>query len=331
MTDKDTLRDARLAQALKHMPDAHMQPGSAARLAVLKRAQEAVAGEGSSAPVAIRRWWKPTSPAAWGGTLASVLVASFTLMMWHGQPVPDAEPDGPVATTQETAAAPPAKEIAASEPTTEKPALPLFPAQPLTPPVAQKKREAAPLPPPAARHDMAAEVAKPAAEPMPAPSPPSPPQTIAAEPPPKVSAKSRAADGTQAQPFAFGKATSAPSAAYSVGRVQGNLAEPISPVSIMVTQDGKTNRMGASQAAALLAALRALPYETQQDDLQSAADNTVFTVQSSQGEVWDVGPRRVLLRSTPLGGGAKQSPQGTVSMISDAQWQELRGLAGVEP
>ena len=94
MTDKDALRDARLAQALRHMPDAHMQPNAQARLAVLKHAQQALTGGANTAPPAARRWWQSTSPSAWGGALASVLVASFITLMWYGQPVPDANPEG---------------------------------------------------------------------------------------------------------------------------------------------------------------------------------------------------------------------------------------------
>ena len=41
-TSHDSLRDARLAQALQHMPDAHLQPDPQARQAVLQAGMKAL-------------------------------------------------------------------------------------------------------------------------------------------------------------------------------------------------------------------------------------------------------------------------------------------------
>jgi len=248
MTDQDNsamdaapdanLRDARLAQALQHMPDAHMQPSAEARKAVLQHAQAAVDGQSTSAPPAAHRWWqrllgapggKRTSNAAWssawGGALASVLVASFITLMWYDQPVPDANPDGPATPAQEVAAAPPAKEIASAEPAAAKPVPRPVSKQPPTPPVAEKKREAIQAP--------------------------------------KALAKSEAAGSALALPSPSGAVASPPAVVPAVGSAQRNRADSLSPTSLTITQDGKTTRLSASQNAALLAALRALPYDDQ--------------------------------------------------------------------
>ena len=100
----DTLRDARLAQALKHMPDAHMQPDPQARSAVLQAALKSL----DTAPALplhppgdARGWRKalhwllgqPGQRLPLTGALASLLIASFVTVMWLGQDVPDANPE----------------------------------------------------------------------------------------------------------------------------------------------------------------------------------------------------------------------------------------------
>lgn len=315
MTDKDALRDARLAQALRHMPDAHMQPSAEARLAVLKHAHEALTGGANTAPPAARRWWQSTSPSAWGGALASVLVASFITLMWYGQPVPDANPEGLPVTEQEISATAPAT------PTAD--AAKAAPAPLRQAPAAEMKRETAPrlLPPPLPVKEMAA---PPVAVQVPQPA------LIAPAPPaPATVAKSQAADSALALPSA--ETAAAPPMAAIAGRMQRNRADSLSAATVTVTQDGRSTRLGVGAATALLAALRALPYEGTANTLQVAADSPVFTVQSAQGEVWAISPQRVVLRHTQSNAEAKQIPQATVSTITDAQWQELRGLAQAAP
>jgi hypothetical protein len=112
--------------------------------------------------------------------------------------------------------------------------------------------------------------------------------------------------------------------------MQRNRADFLSAATVTVTQGGRSTRLGVGPAAALLAALRALPYEAPANNLQVAADSPVFTVQSAQGEVWAISPRLVL-RTAQFTAEAKQAPQASVSTITDAQWQELRGLAQAAP
>ena len=106
-TDKnsspDNLRDARLTKALQHMPDAHMQASSQARLAVLRAAHKAVGKAKTYAPSTASdasgsRWWhkilgRPQNRMPWNAAFATVLVASFVTVLWQGKEVPDAKPD----------------------------------------------------------------------------------------------------------------------------------------------------------------------------------------------------------------------------------------------
>lgn len=113
----DTLRDARLAHALRHMPDAHMQPSAQSRSAVLQEAMRAVGGTSPAQPVqppvAQRRWWhawlgQPGQRVPWGAAVASLAVFGFITVMWYGQDVPDATPErGPSAVHKDAAKAEP--------------------------------------------------------------------------------------------------------------------------------------------------------------------------------------------------------------------------------
>ena len=99
----DTLRDARLSQALQHMPDAHMQASSHARLVVRHAAQEALGKAKTSATSANadavgKRWWHAILGTAqnrrpWNAAFASVMIASFVTLLWQGKEIPDAKPD----------------------------------------------------------------------------------------------------------------------------------------------------------------------------------------------------------------------------------------------
>lgn len=98
----EPVRDARLAQALLHMPDAHMQASHVTRQAVLRAAQAAVHPAPPAAPA---RWWTrlwgaaaPGPKIPWTTALASVLIASFVGVLWHDQEVPGPIPQGPAPT-----------------------------------------------------------------------------------------------------------------------------------------------------------------------------------------------------------------------------------------
>ena len=95
----ENLRDARLAQALQHMPDAHMQPSAQTRHAVL---QEALRAAGAPSPAEKRRWWhawlgQPGHRVPWSAAVASLAVVGFITVLWYGQDVPDAVPERRVA------------------------------------------------------------------------------------------------------------------------------------------------------------------------------------------------------------------------------------------
>ena len=101
---QNSLRDARLAKALQHMPDSHMQASSQTRLAVLRAAQEAVGKNAepvrtsANQQVQTKRWWHallgaPQNRMPWNAAFATVVVASFVTLLWQGKEVPDAKPD----------------------------------------------------------------------------------------------------------------------------------------------------------------------------------------------------------------------------------------------
>jgi len=101
-TPSESLRDARLAQALQHMPDAHMQPSAQTRHAVLQEAlraaMNATPAAPTSPPAAKNRWWhawlgQPGQRVPWNAALASIAVVGFVTVLWHGKDVPDAAPE----------------------------------------------------------------------------------------------------------------------------------------------------------------------------------------------------------------------------------------------
>ena len=116
--------DAHLRAALRHAPDAHAQPGPALRAAIVRAAHEAVRAGAQPAPHAApgarsalgelwRRFWQAPTPArpVWAAGLAAAVVASLTLTLWWGEPVPP-----PVRTEPPLPApAPPATEAAAPQ------------------------------------------------------------------------------------------------------------------------------------------------------------------------------------------------------------------------
>lgn len=93
--------DAHLRAALRHAPDAQAQPGPALRAAIVRAAHEAVRAGAPPAPHAApgawsalgelwRRFWQAPAPArpVWAAGLAAAVVASLTLTLWWGEPVP---------------------------------------------------------------------------------------------------------------------------------------------------------------------------------------------------------------------------------------------------
>ena len=132
--DDDLQPDAVLRRMLANAPDAELQPREATRAAILKAAHEAVGGA-TAAPAmfaadqhreskpkgGLLHWLDrllPRASAPWGAAFATVVLASFITLMWHGEPVPDGQPDSArqVPVPERAAPAAPAAESTASPP-----------------------------------------------------------------------------------------------------------------------------------------------------------------------------------------------------------------------
>ena len=144
--DDNLVRDARLAKALEHMPDAHMQASAQARAAVLHAAQEAVDKKTIARPATLSHWWQSiwTTIAGssgnrmpWNAAFATVLVASFITVLWQGKEVPDAKPDSEK--ISETAASTSANTSTNMPASTPVPAATADPADPAVAPVAAEQ------------------------------------------------------------------------------------------------------------------------------------------------------------------------------------------------
>ena len=101
----DDLHDPALRRALDHAPDSEATPHPRTREAILKMAHNlaaapvdagAAANNASAAP-----WWRrlfgggePHARMPWNAAFATVLVAAFVTVLWHKEPVPDAQLDG---------------------------------------------------------------------------------------------------------------------------------------------------------------------------------------------------------------------------------------------
>ena len=324
------LRDARLAQALQHMPDAHMQAGAQARLAVLQHAQEALASTprpaDSAAPPA-RRWWhwllgtsgrQRTSHTAWGGALVSVLVASFITLMWYDQPVPDASPDmpvsmgkaesaGPATTTSTAASTAPAADMEQAK--RQEPVM----AAPHKQDALKESRKAVASnnaeTPPLLQSDPPAEVQA-AAPPPPAPAPmvAAPAQRARADMPLARMSHAPAPASPPSSPTATSKARS------EVVEIQsGNRARSVPErqadallAYLRELRDARDLRAQGSQAAGQVA----------EQMTQPVADTIAptITVRTAQGERWEIGPTQVRLQG------------GDIFAITPAQYETLRKL-----
>ena len=88
------LRDARLARALDHAPDAQALPDDSVRRAVRDAARRAVTP--AAQPAWWKRWWAGDAGQRlpWNAALASVLLASLVTLLWVDRDIPDAQPQG---------------------------------------------------------------------------------------------------------------------------------------------------------------------------------------------------------------------------------------------
>jgi hypothetical protein len=89
------LRDARLAKALQHAPDADALPSPALRKTIKTIATSAIGvsarGQLDTKNSWWHSWWASTGSARgpWGGALATLVLGSIITAMWYGQEVPD--------------------------------------------------------------------------------------------------------------------------------------------------------------------------------------------------------------------------------------------------
>ncbi|MBC7994180.1 MAG: hypothetical protein H7Z15_13185 [Rhizobacter sp.] len=176
MTDE---RDAHLRAALRHAPDADVQPPPALSALILKEAQ--AKARDASTPARVPRhplwsvWdWLARPSVATG--FAGVMVATLVGLMWWDQPMDEAMPRPPVPAAARAPASAPASAPAA---TTPPPAAPMAEATRPAPepapapqrksaPVTQPAPAAAPAPEVAAREEAATPVAREAREAAPA-------------------------------------------------------------------------------------------------------------------------------------------------------------------
>ncbi|WP_172839960.1 hypothetical protein [Variovorax paradoxus] len=157
--DERDLRDPALRRALDHAPDSDATPDPRTRDAILKMAhnlaatvpaaQNTAANSASAAP-----WWRrvfggggePRSRMPWNAAFATVLLATFVTVLWHREPVPDAQLDGEarVAGAAAPAAAPPApapaQPAAEAAPPAEAPLAAAPAPRPASPPSAAAKK-----------------------------------------------------------------------------------------------------------------------------------------------------------------------------------------------
>ncbi|WP_390348568.1 hypothetical protein ACFJIS_13450 [Variovorax boronicumulans] len=152
----DDLHDPRLRRALDHAPDRDAMPAAHTREAILKMAHNlaAASAPATSRPAETAPWWRrlfgggsPRSRMPWNAAFATVLVATFVTVLWHREPVPDAQLDGEaqVAGAPAPASAPPAPAQSAEAPAVA--AAPAPAAEPsamadMTPPAAQRSEAA---------------------------------------------------------------------------------------------------------------------------------------------------------------------------------------------
>ncbi|QNK69528.1 hypothetical protein [Variovorax sp. PAMC26660] len=102
----DALRDPALRRALDHAPDSEATPDPRTRDAIRKMAHNLAATPVSATASAANSasdapWWrrllgggKPRSRMPWNAAFATVLVATFVTVLWHREPIPDAQLDG---------------------------------------------------------------------------------------------------------------------------------------------------------------------------------------------------------------------------------------------
>lgn len=344
----EDLRDARLAQALQHMPDAHMQPSAQTRQAVLQEALRAAAPP----PAAVSRWWHawldPSDQRMpWSAALASLAVASFITVLWYGQEVPDATPErGPVVqreeaskdTSQDTAgiasgssarmdadkavarsaapgkermkegAASPAREMAQK-------------AAPAVAPVAEPAAAAAAEAPASVAANTAFSAAESRADSARAGPPPPPSPAAAAAPAPVAAgglAKSQAYASPPQRSFSNTPALADAQAGASAATSGGTSAESKASPALTISVDGVKRSVRPEQAQNLLNLLRGLTYGPAPVLPKREEPGADLVVDIAGEERWAIAPDYVLHQTSTMR---------AQSDITPAQYVTLRRLA----
>ncbi len=326
------MRDARLQQALQHMPDAHMQASRATRLAVLRAAQEAVGPrthgpEKKDASTATKApWWHsvlgaPGNRMPWNAAFATVLIASLVTLLWQEQEVPDAKPDSEkVAPT-----AAPAAPMAPAVPLVQEAKKEAAPAQPASPPpkpsaagkdiaakaTAPKDAVQAKIPPTESITESLAKsvpMEKSAESPAAAVTAPTTlPRSVAPAPAPSPAAAMPAAapPPLATPPAARAAAPDSAQAAKSAGadtasELRSRADTPLSG-NVTVRLGDRQREVTQAEAGALLAALRALPVAVATASTSATASSATqmadaptaaITVQIGANETWRISPNR---------------------------------------
>ena len=278
--DERDLRDPALRRALDHAPDSDATPDRRTRDAILKMAhnlaatvpaaKNTAANSTSAAP-----WWrrvfggggKPRSRMPWNAAFATVLLATFVTVLWHREPVPDAQLDGEarVAGAAAPAAAPPApapaQPAAEAAPPAEAPLAAAPAPRPASPPsAAAKKAPAAEQKQAQAQRDAGADAVRRPAPPLQAapapvaPAPASPSAAVAEQAAPSRSDEQREERLENERRRAYAAEAPAPAAAPAPA-----IAPPPPPQGDNASADasGALQRAPAPRAAVPKSVLRA--------------------------------------------------------------------------
>lgn len=330
----DALRDARLVQALRHMPDAHDMPNAALRSRVLQAAEDALLDttRASKKPANVAftqrpqsswlAWWRwllgqPGDRTPLIGALASVLIASLITVMWAGRDLPELQPHSdpmspPVGLDGQANRAekgPPAPAGAAPPPAAVAP----------VPEAARQLRQPALAQP-------GQQVAKPASPPAPVAAAT---QEIASPAPAVATRADESAIAAMPQPAPAAKTSPAP------------VTQSFTEYEVRVSVNGQTRKLPPDQASTLLAALRALPapaaaagdtaarrdIRAEASALRSSSELALserhdpegsFTVETATGEQWNIRAHQVHI---------SQNGVTRTQALTQAQWLQLRQLA----
>ncbi len=304
-------RDARLAQALQHMPDAHMQPGSATRLAVLRAAQEAIAPtappQKSGRQSGWTRWFKSGAASdhniPWATAITSVLIVGFVGVLWHDRELPGAIPDGPAMAEKD--AFPSAAPAPALQPETT--------SSVRAEPSPQQSESQLARDQPSAREIIHKEAPPPAFVPPPEVTK-APAAAVAAAPAPPV----RIAHDKQSE-----RAVESSDARFDRPRLQ---TPSNATASSGMVGSLRANKADTPPSEKLLAALRALPCPAPALDSPPNSTTPAWVVEGPLGEIWTITPSTAALSNATRGPTQKLTTP-RICAISADQYEQLRQLA----